>query len=62
MPIPVRAFLRPPADGSKPATAIAEAPWACVVPLCATALACVVLFFLADFLLAPVARMLLGAQ
>lgn len=60
LPIPARAFLRAPPGAPRPA--LAEAPWACVVPLCATALACVALFFVADRLLEPVARMLLGAR
>jgi multicomponent Na+:H+ antiporter subunit D len=56
VPIPIRAFLRPPAGGTP--AAFAEAPWACVAPLCLTALACVVLFFTAEPLLRPVARLL----
>jgi len=60
MPIPIRGFLRPAPGAPGGAVARAEAPWACVVPLCATALACVALFFFAEALLAPVAR-LLGA-
>lgn len=55
MPIPIRAFLpgRLPVKsanaGSPPeAQAIKEAPWMCVVPLCITAVATVVLFIFAD--------------
>jgi multicomponent Na+:H+ antiporter subunit D len=59
LPVPIRAFLRPAPGGNGP-IARAEAPWACVVPLCATAAACVALFFFAEALLAPVARMLEG--
>jgi len=43
----VRAFFAPPDDGEE-ITRIKEAPWLCVVPLCFTALACGVLFFLPD--------------
>ncbi|HCP00716.1 MAG TPA: hypothetical protein DIT35_04420 [Rhodospirillaceae bacterium] len=62
MPIVVRAFFRAPdladdhgygATGSdvmpdEQPSRIAEAPWFCVVPLCFTAVACIVLFFLPD--------------
>ncbi|XZE52823.1 proton-conducting transporter membrane subunit [Planctomycetaceae bacterium SH139] len=55
MPIPIRAFLpgKLPAksgnDDSPPeAQTIKEAPWMCVVPLCITAVATVVLFIFAD--------------
>lgn len=61
MPIPIRAFLRPAPGATGGAVARAEAPWACVAPLCATALACVALFFLSDWLLRPVAQLLMGA-
>jgi len=47
MPIVVRAFFTPPDEGEE-ITAMKEAPWLCVVPLCFTALACVVLFFIPD--------------
>ena len=47
MPIVVRAFFAPPDDGEE-ITRIKEAPWLCVIPLCFTALACGVLFFLPD--------------
>jgi len=47
MPIVVRAYFAPPDDGEE-ITAVKEAPWLCVVPLCFTALACGVLFFLPD--------------
>ncbi|NKB49833.1 MAG: monovalent cation/H+ antiporter subunit D family protein [Alphaproteobacteria bacterium] len=47
MPIVVRAFFTPPDDGVE-VTSIKEAPWLCVIPLCFTALACGVLFFLPD--------------
>jgi multicomponent Na+:H+ antiporter subunit D len=47
MPIVVRAFFAPPDDGEE-ITAIKEAPWLCVIPLCFTALACGALFFLPD--------------
>jgi len=61
LPIPVRAFFRPAPDGGA-AAAGHEAPLACVAPLCLTALACVGLFFFADVLLEPVARLLGGEQ
>ncbi len=47
MPIVVRAFFTPPAEGEE-ITKMKEAPWLCVIPLCFTALACGVLFFLPD--------------
>lgn len=43
-PAPAGADVTPGARASR----IAEAPWFCVVPLCFTALACVVLFFVPD--------------
>ena len=52
MPIVGRAFFARPAEGGP---GLHEAPLWCVVPLCATALGCVVLFFLA-----PIIRTLLG--
>ena len=42
LPIPARGFFLPPEDG---ATGLREAPLLCVVPLCLTAAACIVLFF-----------------
>jgi multicomponent Na+:H+ antiporter subunit D len=51
MPIPVRAFLRPPA--APPAHG--EAAPAMTVPLTLTALGCVALFVVADIVLAPLA-------
>lgn len=54
MPIPVRAFFRPP-----PAQPVhGEAPWTVVLPLVLTALACVALFFGAEALIAPLAEAL----
>jgi len=49
-PIPLRAFLRDPADVADDASAGGEAPLACVIPLCLTAAGCVVLFFNADLI------------
>lgn len=46
LPIVIRGYFLPPpgvADGAK--VRIREAPAACVVPLCITALICIVLFF-----------------
>lgn len=69
-PIPVRAFLMPergaPAAADDPSgeapvvrrPRIEEAPWTCVVPLCFTAAACLVLFFFEDHLLTPLAARL----
>ncbi|WP_348674169.1 proton-conducting transporter membrane subunit [uncultured Abyssibacter sp.] len=67
MPIPIRAFFMP--EPGSPATAddpsgesriirrpqITEAPIACLIPLCLTALACIGLFFVEDWLIAPLA-------
>jgi multicomponent Na+:H+ antiporter subunit D len=67
MPIPIRAFFMPergaPAEADDPSgearttrrPQISEAPWACVVPLCLTALACFILFFFEDQLVEPLA-------
>jgi len=55
MPIVVRAFFRPLPDGEE--EGIREAPLLMLLPICATALACFVIFFYADAvyaLLAPV--------
>jgi multicomponent Na+:H+ antiporter subunit D len=71
MPIPIRAFFLPqrgaPAADDDPSGEptvafgpIREAPWACVLPLCLTALACVAMFFLEDALLEPLAARLEG--
>ena len=49
MPIPIRGFFsRPPGDDGGGRVRIKEAPLFCLVPLCFTALGCVVLFFYAD--------------
>ena len=53
MPIPARAFFLAPPGSDKGAPAdkgagIREAPLFCVVPICLTAIGCVVLFFFAD--------------
>ena len=45
-PVVVRGFFSP-ADGGKPAV-LKEAPLLCLIPLCLTALGCVVLFFFAN--------------
>lgn len=70
LPIPVRAFFLPergaPAAADDPSgeapvrrdTRIDEAPWACVLPLCLTATACVALFFVEDALIGPLAERL----
>lgn len=49
MPIVMRAFFRPPPD-AKPGevVAIQEAPIFCVIPICMTAIGCLLLFFFAD--------------
>ncbi|MGB0955444.1 MAG: proton-conducting transporter membrane subunit, partial [Panacagrimonas sp.] len=54
LPIPARAFLLPP----KQEVTHGEAPWACVLALCVTAAACVVLFFFAEPLIAPLQQAL----
>jgi multicomponent Na+:H+ antiporter subunit D len=48
MPIPIRGFFSPAADGGSGRNGIREAPLFCLVPLCFTALGTVVLFFFAD--------------
>lgn len=56
LPVAARGFFIPSA--AAPTVGIREAPLACVVPLCLTALGCVLLFFSADALytlLAPIA-------
>ena len=55
LPIPIRGFLSPPPAGT--ADGIHEAPLFCVIPLCATAVGSLLLFFFADeirLLLLPV--------
>jgi len=47
LPIPIRGFFSAPTAGGNPG-GIREAPLFCVVPLCITALGCIVLFFYAD--------------
>lgn len=56
-PIVYRAFFKPPADG-KAIERIAEAPLACVLPLCVTALGSVLLFFFPNTVFALTARFL----
>jgi multicomponent Na+:H+ antiporter subunit D len=48
LPIVARAFFLPPPCGSKDAPKLCEAPAACLVALCATALLCLLLFFQAN--------------
>ena len=53
MPVAIRAFMPAPdrregTNATPPASKIDEAPMLCVVPLCITAVACVLLFFYAD--------------
>ncbi|MFI0350142.1 proton-conducting transporter membrane subunit [Actinomadura sp. 9N407] len=54
MPIPARAFFRPPAERIDHG----EASWTLVLPLVLTALACVVLFFGVDAVIAPLNQVL----
>ena len=57
MPVVLYGFFSAPDGGGNDGWAIKEAPLFCVVPLCLTALGCVVLFFYADRiyrLLAPI--------
>ncbi len=59
LPIIARAFFVAPAGGDGLGAGVREAPLLCVVPLCLTALACPVLFFLApeiEALLRPLLR------
>ena len=59
MPIVARAFFVTPASAPSGPSPIREAPAFCVVPLCLTALGCLVLFFCAEEiyrLLAPIAQ------
>ncbi|GAA0545626.1 proton-conducting transporter transmembrane domain-containing protein [Actinomadura livida] len=53
VPIPVRAFFRPPAESGH-----REAAWTLVVPLVLTALACLALFIGADAVIAPLNEVL----
>jgi multicomponent Na+:H+ antiporter subunit D len=46
IPIPIRGFFFAP-TGNEPASGVREAPLFCVIPLCLTALGCIVLFFFA---------------
>ncbi len=46
LPVSIRAFFLPEEEGEKPK--IREAPAFCVVPICMTAIGCIVLFFFAD--------------
>jgi multicomponent Na+:H+ antiporter subunit D len=49
MPIPIRGFFsRPPGDDSGGPLRIKEAPLFCLLPICFTALGCIVLFFFAN--------------
>lgn len=58
LPIVARAYFLPPPDAEPGAKIeIAEAPMACVVPLCITAALCVVLFFGADWVESRFAEM-----
>lgn len=53
VPIPIRAFMAPPADGNSETQlqpGIREAPLMCVVPLCITAIGSVALFFVAEWI------------
>jgi len=61
IPIPARAFFSPAPqnDENHHGEGIHEAPLLCLLPLCLTALGCVVLFFFADpiyQLLVPIAQ------
>ena len=58
MPIVARAFFVAPSQAPSNPSGVREAPAFCVVPLCLTALGCLVLFFCAEEiyrLLAPIA-------
>ncbi|MEM9479508.1 MAG: monovalent cation/H+ antiporter subunit D family protein [Verrucomicrobiota bacterium] len=60
-PIVYRAFFHSPPEGEAPIEGIKEAPFACVFPLCLTAIASVLLFFFPDFLL-ELTRLIFGAK
>jgi multicomponent Na+:H+ antiporter subunit D len=71
LPVSIRAFLLPeraavgaafddPSGIPPPRVPVQEAPASCVVPLCLTALACVVMFFFEYELVEPLARVLEG--
>jgi multicomponent Na+:H+ antiporter subunit D len=48
IPVVVRGFLSPAAEGDSSGTSLKEAPVLCLVPLTLTALGCLALFFFAD--------------
>jgi multicomponent Na+:H+ antiporter subunit D len=51
IPIPMIAFMKSPEqEDDHPATSCGEAPLACVIPLCCTALISVILFFAAGWI------------
>jgi multicomponent Na+:H+ antiporter subunit D len=52
LPVVARGYFAPPDGEAGGATAIREAPVFCLVPLCLTAVGCVLLFFFADSLYA----------
>ncbi|WP_165969001.1 proton-conducting transporter membrane subunit [Actinomadura sp. KC06] len=58
MPIPVRAFFRPPAEPPAGPGGSGEAPWTLVLPLVLTAVACVALFAGVDAVIAPLNEVL----
>ncbi|TDC82467.1 proton-conducting transporter membrane subunit [Actinomadura sp. 7K507] len=53
MPIPARAFFRPPTGPGGSSAGHGEAPWTLVLPLVLTAVACVALFIGVDAVIAP---------
>ena len=61
MPIAIRGFLFRPEDAGAGPIAVKEAPLFCVVPLCFTAIGCVVLFFYADGLYRLLEPLVAGA-
>jgi multicomponent Na+:H+ antiporter subunit D len=48
LPVVARGYFLPPEAGAKGKTKVEEAPAACLIALCCTAILCVVLFFQAD--------------
>jgi len=48
LPIVARGYFLPPNRASAEETKVGEAPAACLIALCCTAILCIILFFVAD--------------